>query len=92
MGVAVDGDADRVMLSDETGRVVAGDEMLALCARDLARYGQLFVRRGVGGDGSVVGSGAFLDETRRPIYSSSMQPYPSNMPSSCTSRAARSLL
>ena len=37
-----------------------------LCARDLARYGQLFVRRGVGVDGSVVGSGAFLDETRRP--------------------------
>ena len=34
--------------------------------RDLARYGQLLVRRGVGVDGSIVGSGAFLDESRTP--------------------------
>ena len=34
--------------------------------RDLARYGQLLCRRGVGVDGSIVGSGAFLDESRKP--------------------------
>jgi phosphoglucosamine mutase len=36
VGIAVDGDADRVVLIDERGRVVDGDEILALCARDLA--------------------------------------------------------
>lgn len=41
VGIAVDGDADRVMLIDETGRVVDGDEMLALCARDYAERGVL---------------------------------------------------
>jgi CubicO group peptidase (beta-lactamase class C family) len=34
--------------------------------RDLARYGQLLCRRGVGVDGSIVGSGPFLDESRKP--------------------------
>ena len=41
VGIAVDGDADRAMLIDETGRVVDGDEMLALCARDHAERGTL---------------------------------------------------
>ena len=41
-----------------------------MCTRDLARYGQLFCRRGVGIDGSLVGSGAFLDQTRRPPQAS----------------------
>jgi phosphoglucosamine mutase len=36
VGVAVDGDADRVVLIDERGEVLDGDEILALCARDLA--------------------------------------------------------
>jgi phosphoglucosamine mutase len=36
IGVALDGDADRVILIDERGREIDGDEMLALCARDLA--------------------------------------------------------
>jgi CubicO group peptidase (beta-lactamase class C family) len=40
-----------------------------MTTRDLARYGQLFCRRGAGVDGSVVGSGAFLDETRNPPLS-----------------------
>jgi len=35
LGVAVDGDADRVVLIDEKGEIVDGDQMLALCARDL---------------------------------------------------------
>ncbi len=36
----------------------------AMTARDLARYGQLFVRRGEGVNGKTVGSAAFMEETR----------------------------
>ncbi len=32
IGIALDGDADRVIVVDETGRIVDGDEVLAMCA------------------------------------------------------------
>ena len=35
VGVALDGDADRVVLVDELGEVLDGDQILSLCARDL---------------------------------------------------------
>jgi phosphoglucosamine mutase len=41
VGIAVDGDADRVILIDEKGRRVDGDTLLALAARDLCERGQL---------------------------------------------------
>ena len=40
-GLAFDGDADRVIAVDETGRVVDGDRMLAIIALDLHERGQL---------------------------------------------------
>ena len=40
-GVAFDGDADRVLLVDGTGRLVDGDHIIALCAIDLAARGRL---------------------------------------------------
>jgi len=40
-GVAFDGDADRVLLVDGTGRLVDGDQIIALCAIDLAARGRL---------------------------------------------------
>ena len=50
--------------------VIAGG--VSLTARDLARYGSLFVRGGIGVNGEVVGSAAFLERTRsepgRPRY------------------------
>ncbi len=40
-GVALDGDADRAVLVDETGRITDGDELLALFARDLLERDEL---------------------------------------------------
>jgi phosphoglucosamine mutase len=40
-GVAFDGDADRVLLVDGTGRLVDGDNIIAICAIDLAARGLL---------------------------------------------------
>jgi phosphoglucosamine mutase len=37
LGLALDGDADRVILADEAGRVVDGDAIMALVGRDLIR-------------------------------------------------------
>ena len=33
LGIAVDGDADRVVMADESGRLIDGDQMIALVAR-----------------------------------------------------------
>jgi phosphoglucosamine mutase len=41
LGVAFDGDADRVLLVDEAGRLVDGDQIIALCAIDRAARGAL---------------------------------------------------
>lgn len=41
VGLAHDGDADRVILADETGALVDGDQILAMCALDLKRRGAL---------------------------------------------------
>jgi len=41
VGIAVDGDADRVILIDERGEVVDGDQILALCAHNMAERGLL---------------------------------------------------
>jgi phosphoglucosamine mutase len=41
VGITHDGDADRVLLCDEKGEIVDGDEILAIAAVDLLRTGQL---------------------------------------------------
>ena len=41
LGVALDGDADRLIAVDGTGRVVDGDHIIAICAADLRGRGQL---------------------------------------------------
>lgn len=40
-GIALDGDADRVIVVDEKGQVVDGDAVMAICARDMIERGQL---------------------------------------------------
>ena len=41
VGVAFDGDADRVLAVDHTGGLIDGDQILAVCALDRARHGRL---------------------------------------------------
>jgi phosphoglucosamine mutase len=41
IGIALDGDADRLVICDENGRVVDGDQIMALIADDWAKLGRL---------------------------------------------------
>jgi len=41
LGIAFDGDGDRVIMVDHTGKVVDGDHILGICARDLNRRERL---------------------------------------------------
>lgn len=41
IGIALDGDADRVILVDENAQIVDGDTILAICAKDMKRQGIL---------------------------------------------------
>lgn len=41
IGICLDGDADRLVLLDETGHVVDGDQIMALLAGEMARAGRL---------------------------------------------------
>jgi phosphoglucosamine mutase len=49
LGVAFDGDADRSIFADETGRILDGDDVLWVVARDWKRRGRL-------SEGGVVGT------------------------------------
>jgi phosphoglucosamine mutase len=41
IGIALDGDADRVIVIDEKGQIVDGDAVMAMCATRMARDGEL---------------------------------------------------
>lgn len=41
VGVSFDGDGDRLVMSDEKGEVLDGDEILAICAREMLRRDEL---------------------------------------------------
>ncbi len=41
VGIALDGDADRVIVVDEKGQIVDGDVVMALCAQEMLRRGVL---------------------------------------------------
>jgi phosphoglucosamine mutase len=41
IGIALDGDADRVIMVDENAQIVDGDAILAICARDMYKNGLL---------------------------------------------------
>jgi phosphoglucosamine mutase len=56
-GIALDGDADRVVMCDENGKIIDGDQILALLARSWSKSGYL---KGGGVVGTVM-SNAGLD-------------------------------
>ncbi len=41
MGISLDGDGDRVILSDENGEIVDGDQIMAICALEMKKRGEL---------------------------------------------------
>lgn len=41
VGIALDGDADRIILIDENGKIVDGDQIMAICALDLLKKDRL---------------------------------------------------
>ncbi|MBS4167639.1 phosphoglucosamine mutase [Parachlamydia sp. AcF125] len=41
VGIALDGDADRVIMVDENAQIIDGDTILAICAKDMQRTGML---------------------------------------------------
>ena len=41
IGIALDGDADRLIVVDETGKVLDGDQIMAICAQDMMDKGRL---------------------------------------------------
>jgi len=62
VGIAVDGDADRVVMACEKGRLLDGDALLAICARDLAERERLAGRAVVATVMSNLGLERALDE------------------------------
>ncbi len=41
IGIALDGDGDRVILVDEKGRIIDGDQIMAFCAEEMMKEGEL---------------------------------------------------
>jgi len=41
LGIALDGDADRVIFCDEKGNIIDGDKIIAICAREMIEKGKL---------------------------------------------------
>jgi phosphoglucosamine mutase len=48
LGIAFDGDGDRCIMADHTGKIVDGDHLLAICARDMHRRERLHRKTVVG--------------------------------------------
>jgi phosphoglucosamine mutase len=71
LGIALDGDADRVLVADETGMLIDGDQLMAVVARNWQKSGQLkkggvvaTVMSNMGLERFLVGLGLTLERTR----------------------------
>jgi phosphoglucosamine mutase len=71
IGIALDGDADRVIVVDEKGQIVDGDQVMAMCAARMASEGTLkgqtvvaTVMSNLGLEHALVRSGARLVRTQ----------------------------
>ncbi len=71
IGIALDGDADRLIVVDEKGQTVDGDQLMALIGTELARRGQLngggivaTVMSNLGLERYLAGQGLSLERTK----------------------------
>ncbi len=71
IGIALDGDADRLIVVDEQGQIVDGDQIMALIATEWARIGKLkggglvaTVMSNLGLERLLVGQGIALERTQ----------------------------
>lgn len=62
LGIALDGDADRVILADEKGNIIDGDQILAMCAMALKSSNRLKKKTVVGTIMSNMGLEIYLKE------------------------------
>ena len=61
LGIALDGDADRVIFSDEEGEIIHGDHIIAVLAKEMKQSKQLFQNQVIGTSMSNLGLEMFLD-------------------------------
>ena len=62
LGVALDGDADRVIFSDENGEIIHGDQIIALLAKEMKSNNELYQDQVVGTLMSNLGLEIFLNQ------------------------------
>ncbi len=62
IGIALDGDGDRVILVDEKGNILDGDQIMALCVREMVERGELPGKRLVATVMSNVGLEIFMQD------------------------------
>lgn len=68
IGIALDGDADRVILCDEYGNEVDGDKVLAICTEEMLNRGELRGKYVVATTMSNMGLENFLNEKGIELY------------------------
>ena len=61
LGIALDGDADRVIFSDENGKIIHGDHIIAVLAREMKQSKQLLQNQVIGTSMSNLGLEIFLE-------------------------------
>ncbi len=67
LGIALDGDADRLIVADESGRILDGDQLMGLIAMEWQRAGQLHSAGVVATVMSNLGFERFLAEKSIPL-------------------------
>ena len=68
IGIAHDGDADRVLLCDETGTMIDGDDIMAIAARDMLEEGHRWQKTVVATVMSNDGLDAAIQAMRRETW------------------------
>ena len=64
LGIALDGDADRVIFSDENGEIVNGDQIIAVLAREMQKNNELIDNQVVGTLMSNLGLENYLNKLK----------------------------